>query len=41
VIVGDRLMFRDDNHLTVEYVQWLTPVVSAVLDEAMQERPGG
>jgi peptidoglycan/LPS O-acetylase OafA/YrhL len=39
-IVGDRLMFRDDNHLTVEYVQWLTPVVSAVVDEAMQG-PGG
>lgn len=29
-VVGNLLVFRDDNHLTNTYATWLTPVVSAV-----------
>jgi peptidoglycan/LPS O-acetylase OafA/YrhL len=35
VIVGDNLVFRDDNHLTTSYAQWLAPVISAQIDEVM------
>jgi SGNH domain-containing protein len=38
VVVGDMLVFRDDNHLTVEYVRWLTPVLSALLTRALTPR---
>jgi peptidoglycan/LPS O-acetylase OafA/YrhL len=38
VIVGNRLVFRDDNHVTVQYAQWLAPVVSALVDRAMARR---
>jgi hypothetical protein len=30
--VGDQLVFRDDNHLTVDYARWLAPVLDAELD---------
>lgn len=29
LIVGDDLVFRDDNHVTVEYATLLAPVVAA------------
>jgi peptidoglycan/LPS O-acetylase OafA/YrhL len=35
VIVGNQLVFRDDNHLTIEYAQFLAPVLAADLDRAM------
>jgi hypothetical protein len=38
VVVGDRLVFRDDNHITVQYARWLSPVVGALVDRAL---PGG
>jgi hypothetical protein len=38
VVVGDRLVFRDDNHLSVTYADWLAPVVSALLTRAMARR---
>jgi peptidoglycan/LPS O-acetylase OafA/YrhL len=34
VVVGDLLVFRDDNHITVAYAQWLAPVVGALVDRA-------
>jgi peptidoglycan/LPS O-acetylase OafA/YrhL len=38
VIVGNQLVFRDDNHLTTDYARFLAPVLSAVIDRAL---PGG
>ena len=38
VVVGDQLVFRDDNHITLEYARWLSPVVGALVDRAL---PGG
>jgi peptidoglycan/LPS O-acetylase OafA/YrhL len=35
VIVGNNLVYRDDNHLTSSYAQWLAPVVSAEISSAM------
>jgi hypothetical protein len=29
VVVGDRLVYRDDNHVTIEYATWLEPVLAA------------
>jgi hypothetical protein len=34
VVVGDQLVFRDDNHISVEYARWLSPVVGALVDRA-------
>lgn len=34
VIVGNLLVYRDDNHLTKPYTSWLAPVMAAALDEA-------
>lgn len=31
VIVGNVLVYRDDNHVTVEYARWLAPVFDALL----------
>jgi hypothetical protein len=31
VVVGNQLVYRDDNHLTVEYARWLEPVLDAEL----------
>ncbi|ORB90802.1 acyltransferase family protein [Mycobacterium persicum] len=37
VIVGNTLVFRDDNHVTTEYSQLLTPVIGALADRALAE----
>jgi hypothetical protein len=34
-IVGNQLVYRDDNHLTIEYARWLAPVVGAELDRLL------
>jgi hypothetical protein len=36
--VGNDLVYRDDNHVTVEYATVLAPVVAAVIQSAL---PGG
>jgi peptidoglycan/LPS O-acetylase OafA/YrhL len=36
-IVGNNLVFRDDNHLTVSYALWLTPVISAEITNLMPD----
>jgi hypothetical protein len=33
------LVYRDDNHLTQTYARWLTPVVTAAVDEALTAPP--
>lgn len=38
VVVGNGLVFRDDNHLTVEHAEALSPVIGALVDRAL---PGG
>lgn len=35
VIVGNTLVFRDDNHITAEYAQLLTPVMSRLTESAL------
>jgi peptidoglycan/LPS O-acetylase OafA/YrhL len=35
VIVGNNLVYRDDNHVTTEYAQALSPVVAALADRAL------
>jgi hypothetical protein len=35
VIVGNLLVYRDDNHVTTEFAQWLAPVFSADVSEAL------
>jgi hypothetical protein len=35
VIVGNDLVFRDDNHLTIAYAQALAPVIGALADQAL------
>jgi peptidoglycan/LPS O-acetylase OafA/YrhL len=35
MVVGNHLVLRDNNHLTIEYAQWLTPVLAARVDRAM------
>ena len=35
VIVGNTLVFRDDNHVTTEYAQVLAPVIGALADRAV------
>ena len=35
VIVGNTLVFRDDNHVTTEYAQLLAPVIGALADRAL------
>ena len=34
-VVGNTLVFRDDNHVTTEYAQLLTPVLGALADRAL------
>ncbi|MEK1224446.1 SGNH hydrolase domain-containing protein, partial [Mycobacterium ulcerans] len=34
-IIGNTLVFRDDNHLTTEYAQLLAPVIGALADRAL------
>ena len=38
VIVGANLVYRDDNHVTIQYVQALGPVVGAIADSALESR---
>jgi peptidoglycan/LPS O-acetylase OafA/YrhL len=35
VIVGDNLVYRDDNHVTIEYAQAVAPVIAALTDRAL------
>lgn len=35
MIVGNTLVFRDDNHVTTEYAQLLAPVLGALVDRAV------
>jgi peptidoglycan/LPS O-acetylase OafA/YrhL len=35
VIVGNTLLFRDDNHVTTEYAQLLAPVIEALADRSL------
>jgi hypothetical protein len=35
VVVGDELVFRDDNHITPEYAAFLAPVLSALVDRTL------
>ncbi|MBV9638648.1 MAG: acyltransferase [Mycobacteriaceae bacterium] len=35
MIVGNNLLFRDDNHITIEYAQTLEPVLGALADRAL------
>jgi hypothetical protein len=35
MIVGNNLVYRDDNHVTIEYARALTPVVGALADRAL------
>ena len=37
VIVGNTLVFRDDNHVTTEYAQLLAPVMGALADRALSD----
>jgi peptidoglycan/LPS O-acetylase OafA/YrhL len=37
VIVGNTLVFRDDNHITTEYARLLAPVMGALADRAMAD----
>jgi len=32
VIIGNDLVYRDDNHLTTSFVSWLTPLISTEID---------
>jgi hypothetical protein len=34
-IIGNVLVYRDDNHLTTQVVNWLTPVISAEIDATL------
>jgi hypothetical protein len=38
VIIGNDLVYRDDNHITVKYAQALGPIVAMIADEAMSPR---
>jgi hypothetical protein len=35
VVVGNQLVFRDDNHLSIDYAQFLAPVLATLVDLAM------
>jgi peptidoglycan/LPS O-acetylase OafA/YrhL len=36
VIIGNDLVYRDDNHLTTTFVSWLTPLLATEIDVARQ-----
>ena len=38
MIVGNNLLFRDDNHITTEYAQTLEPVLGALADRALNRQ---
>jgi peptidoglycan/LPS O-acetylase OafA/YrhL len=35
VVVGNLLVYRDDNHVTIDYARWLRPVLDAELDRLL------
>lgn len=35
VVVGNTLVYRDDNHVTIEYAQLLGPVLADTVDRAL------
>jgi peptidoglycan/LPS O-acetylase OafA/YrhL len=35
VVVGNQLVFRDDNHLSIDYAEFLAPVLATLVDRAM------
>jgi hypothetical protein len=35
MIVGNTLVFRDDNHVTTEYARLLAPVLGTLVDQAV------
>lgn len=35
VVIGNALVYRDDNHLTTDYAAALTPVIGALTDRAL------
>ncbi|MFX0578690.1 acyltransferase family protein [Nocardia nepalensis] len=35
LIIGDNLVYRDDNHITVSYARTLAPVIAALTDRAL------
>jgi hypothetical protein len=35
VIIGNTLVFRDDNHLTYTYADFLQPVMGALVDREL------
>ena len=35
VIIGNILVYRDDNHVTTTYASWLTPVIGATVEPAV------
>ncbi len=35
MIIGNELVYRDDNHVTIEYAQTLGPVLGAMTDRAL------
>ncbi len=37
MIVGNTLVFRDDNHFTTEYAQLIAPVLGALVDRAITD----
>ena len=41
VIVGNLLVYRDDNHLTTPLTTWLAPLVAAEIDDALEARGAG
>ena len=39
-VVGNLLVFRDQSHLSVEFAEWLTPMITSLLDELQREHGG-
>jgi peptidoglycan/LPS O-acetylase OafA/YrhL len=35
VVVGNQLVFRDDNHISIDYAQFLAPALAALVDRAV------
>jgi hypothetical protein len=35
VVLGNLLVFRDDNHVTTVFARWLTPVFASALQNAL------
>jgi peptidoglycan/LPS O-acetylase OafA/YrhL len=39
-VVGNLLVFRDQSHLSVEFSEWLTPMITSLLDELQPRHTG-